>query len=191
MNYAQIKDIEQKNKERILRVCPTVNENSGIYSLTREEDGFKYAYVGQSKHILTRLVAHLKGYQHIDLSIKKHGLYSESNLTGWQVAFFNCPIEQLDEKEMEYISEYAKLGFQLRNKTSGSQGEGKFGIADNKPAKGYYDGLRQGYKNARKGVANWFNKWLAVTCLSNNKNAEKALDKFTNFINIEQENENE
>ena len=74
MNYRQIKAIEQKNKQRILAVCSNVTETSGIYILIREENGFKYAYVGQAKHLLTRLAQHLSGYQHIDLSIKKHGL---------------------------------------------------------------------------------------------------------------------
>lgn len=31
----------------------------------------------------------LVGYQHIDLSIKKHGLYSEENLYGWKIKFMN------------------------------------------------------------------------------------------------------
>lgn len=84
MNFRQIKAIEKANKERILKVCPSVPESSGIYILTREEAGFRYAYVGQAKHLLTRLAQHLSGYQHIDLSIKKHGLWSENNPSGWK-----------------------------------------------------------------------------------------------------------
>jgi hypothetical protein len=96
MNYAQIKAIEKKNKERILKVCD-VPDVSGVYILTRYEDGFKYAYVGQAKHLLTRLAQHLKGYQHIDLSLKKHGLWSAENPTGWAVQYVLIPENRLDE----------------------------------------------------------------------------------------------
>ena len=51
--YRQIK---QSKKERILKICSLMlNENSGIYILTREENGFKYAYIGQANILLTRL----------------------------------------------------------------------------------------------------------------------------------------
>ena len=185
MNYKQIKAIEQKNKQRILKLCSNVPETSGIYFLTREENGFKYAYIGQAKHLLTRLAQHLSGYQHIDLSIKKHGLYSEGNRTGWQLEWLPCSIEKLDEFEQHYIKEYAAEGYQLRNKTSGSQGKGKYGLDNQKASKGYYDGLKQGYKNAQKYVANLFEKHLQYSQKSNkpNKNQEKALDKFKEFLN--------
>jgi hypothetical protein len=187
MNYRQIKAIEQKNKAKILAVCSNVPETSGIYLLTREADGFKYAYVGQAKHLLTRLAQHLTGYQHIDLSIKKHGLYSEDNQRGWKIEWLPCSISKLDEFEKFYIKEYANMGYQLRNKTSGSQGEGKRGLDDQKSPKGYYDGLAQGYKNARKEVANLFDKHLNYSKKSEkpNKNQEKALEKFKNFLNWE------
>lgn len=91
--------------------------------------------------MLTRLAQHLDGYnQHIDLSLRKHGLQSEDNSEGWFVTVIKCTEEELDAVEQKYIKEYANKGYQLRNKTSGSQGVGKKGIADNKPAKDYYDG---------------------------------------------------
>lgn len=185
MNYRQIKAIEQKNKQRILAVCPNVPETSGIYFLTREENGFKYAYIGQAKHLLTRLAQHLNGYQHIDLSLKKHGLFSGENLYGWHIAIWCCPIDKLDDYEQHYIKKYANAGYQLRNKTGGSQGKGKFGIDDNKPVKGYYDGLKQGYKNAQKFVANLFDKHLIYSKKSDkpNKLQENALEKFKDFLN--------
>ena len=62
MNYRQIKAVEQKNKKRILAVNPEVDESSGIYFLTRtDENGIRYAYIGQAKHLLTRLSQHLSG----------------------------------------------------------------------------------------------------------------------------------
>lgn len=184
MNYKQIKAIEQKNKQRILKVCD-VPESSGIYILTREENGFKYAYIGQAKHLLTRLAQHLSGYQHIDLSMKKYGLKSNENPCGWEINYVYVPIDDLDRAEQHFIKVYADKGYQLRNKTSGSQGEGKRSLDNQKAPKGYYDGLQQGYKNAQKFVSNLFDKHLNYSKKSEkpNKNQEKALEKFADFLN--------
>lgn len=185
-SFLKAREIERKNKERMLAVNPKINEGSGIYFLTREdEDGIKYAYVGQAKHLLTRLAQHLAGYQHIDLSLKKHGLYSPENVFGWKVNFLNFPIDQLDAKEQEYVKQYANNGYQLRNKTGGGQGEGKRQIDEYRPAKGYRDGLAQGRKNASREVAEWFDKYLVVTVRSDKptRYAEHALEKFREFLN--------
>lgn len=184
-NYRQIKAIEIKNEKRILAVCPTVTNDSGIYMMTRYEGGFKYAYIGQAKHLLTRLAQHLSGYQHIDLSIKRHGLWSDENPTGWQIEFMNCAEEQLDSYEREMIQQYANCGYQMRNKTAGGQDSGKFGIADNRPAKGYHDGLQQGYENARKEIKHLFDLHLTAVIKANKpkKTQEKALQKFNDFLN--------
>lgn len=187
MNYQQFKAIEKKNIERLLKVNPHLTNASGIYILTREENGFKYAYVGQAKQILTRLASHLIGYQHIDLSLKKHKLYGKNNLTGWQIDFKEYPICLLDEKETEFIAEYAKNGYQLRNKTSGGQGQGKQGIADNKPSKGYYDGIAQGKKIVIGEISKLFEKYLDVVIKDNpNKIKERKLNEFLNMIKGEQ-----
>lgn len=191
-NVAQAKAIEKKNKERILAQNPSVNDSSGIYFLTREdEDGFKYGYIGQAKHILSRLAQHFVGYQHIDLSLKKHGLYSKENVFGWKVNFLNFPIEQLDAKEQHYIKQYALNGYQMRNKTGGSQGEGKKQIGEYRPAKGYRDGLLQGRRAASKEVAHLFEKHLTVSTKSDipNKNQEKALEKFMAFLEFYKQEE--
>lgn len=187
MNYKQIKAIEQKNKQRILAVNPKVPEASGIYIFNREEDGFKFCYVGQAKNLLQRLAQHLSGYQHIDLSLKKHGLYSADNPCGWRIWFELCNIEDLDEREQDWIRKCAFKGYQLRNKTTGSQGVGKRGLDDAKSPKGYYDGLAQGYKNAQKFVANLFDKHLIYSKKSEkpNKLQDKAIDKFKNFLDWE------
>lgn len=191
-NYKQIKTIEKKNKERLLKVHQNIPDTSGIYIFMRQEGGIKYAYVGQAKHLLTRMAQHLSGYQYIDLSIKKHGLYSEKNPCGWDFVYVCYPEEKLNDYEQEYIKLIASKGYQLRNKTSGSQGKGKTGIAENKPARGYHDGLHQGYKNARRDVAHLFEKHLNYSTKSDkpNKNQEKALQKFKDFITLE-ENKNE
>ena len=185
-NYKQVKAIEYKNRQRLLAVNPGLNNMSGIYFLTREdEDGFKYAYIGQAKDILQRLCAHLIGYQHIDLSLKKWGLYSQENPYGWKVNYKTFPISQLDEKEQYYIKMYALNGYQLRNKTSGSQGQGKKQIDEYRPQKGYRDGLEQGRKNSSKEVAHLFEKHLEYTTKNNppTKNQQKAVEKFEDFLN--------
>lgn len=187
MNMRQVKAIEAKNKQRILAVCPDVPERSGIYAFVRAESGFRYAYVGQAKHLLTRLAQHLNGYQHIDLSIKKHGLWSESNMTGWKIRFMELPEDQLDEAEQKFIKVYADKGYQLRNKTIGGQGVGKAGMDDNRSPKGYRDGLAQGYKNAQRYVARLFEKHLVYRQKSDkpNKNQEKAARKFAEFLEVD------
>ena len=183
MDYREIKALEKANKERILKVCPDVPERSGIYFLTRTDGEFKYAYVGQAKNLLSRLAQHLNGYQHIDLSIKKHGLYSYENPTGWNVRYIECAVDSLDAQEKAHIRVYADNGYQLRNKTSGGQGDGKKAIADVQ-TKGYLEGLHNGYKKAQKEMAHLFK--LHLECKTKKepptKLQIKALAKFEEFI---------
>lgn len=189
LNFAQIKAIERVNKGQILKVCPDCPETSGIYFLLREENGFKWAYIGQAKHILSRLAGHLKGYQHIDLSIKKHGLWSKENLTGWKI-FYKCyPESSLDGMEQLYIKKYANAGYQLHNKTAGGQGEGKQGLDNQKPSRGYYDGVETGYLRARKEIAHLFDLHLDYAPKKNppTKLQEKAMQKFKDFLEYESE----
>jgi hypothetical protein len=186
-NYRQIYAIEKKNKERLLKVNQYLDDESGIYFLTREdENGFKYAYVGQAIHILKRLCSHLNGYQHIDLSLKKHGLYDrKENPYGWKVDFVVYPIDKLDKMEQYYIKVYADKGYQLRNKTSGSQSQGKAQIDDYRPQKGYRDGLKQGEKNLAKELSNIIDKHLVVTLKpekANNKVSQKQFEKFKELL---------
>lgn len=187
MDYRKIYAIEKANKERILKVCPNCPDRSGIYFLTREENGFKFAYIGQAVKILSRLAGHLKGYQHIDLSLKKHGLYdAEKNPSGWKIAYLEYPENRLDEAERFYILKYANAGYQLRNKTSGGQDDKKQGIAENKQSKGYYDGLEQGKKKSRQFVADLFAKHLDFVPKKQppTKLQEKAMQKFKDFIEV-------
>lgn len=188
-NYRQIYAIKKKNEQIILSVCPDCPNTSGIYFLLREEEGFKYAYIGQAKHLLDRLASHLSGYQHIDLSIKKHGFWREENPTGYKVHCLQFPESQLDEKEQYFIKKYANAGWQMRNETTGSQGKGKKALGDAKTPKGYYDGIAQGEKNARKMVAHLFKLHLDYVPKKNppTKNQQKALQKFEDFLNYEGE----
>lgn len=188
-NFRQVKAIEQKNKKRLLEVNPGLDDESGIYFLTREdENGFRYAYVGQAVHILTRLSQHLVGYQHIDLSLKKHGLYSEDNPYGWKVNFRHYTTNLLDKMEQLWIKQYADKGYQLRNKTSGSQGEGKSQIADYRPQKGYRDGLKQGRINLARELSSIAEKHLKIEIRDdkkNNKISQKQFEKFKELLNAD------
>lgn len=185
-NFRKAKAIEYKNKIVLQKVNENLDEGSGIYFLTREdENGMKYAYIGQAKHLLTRLASHLTGYQHIDLSLKKHGLYSTNNHYGWKIGFLHFPEDMLDEKEQKYIKLYACEGYQLRNKTSGSQGSGKKQIDEYKPAKGYYDGLKQGKKTLARELTGIIEKHLEIRLKEskkNNKTSQKMLEKFKEML---------
>lgn len=193
-NVAKAKDIEKKNRERILEVNPHVDDGSGIYFLTRtDEDGFRYAYIGQAVNLLSRLAGHLKGYQHIDLSIKSHGLYSMDNIYGWKIGFMHYPAEELDKWEQYWIKKYADGGYQLRNKTSGSQGEGKKQIADYKPPKGYRDGIQQGRINLARELANIADKHLVISLKpekQNNSVSQKQYEKFMDLLKVGENNAN-
>ncbi len=188
-NIAKAKAIEQENKKRLLKLNPKLNDKSGIYFLLREdENGFKYAYIGQSVGVLTRLASHMSGHkQHIDKSLKAHKLYDkENNPYGWRVEFLNFPESQLDEKEQYYIKLYANKGYQLRNKTSGSQGEGKAQIDDYRPSKGYIDGLKQGRKNLARELSSIAEKHLTIELRAdkaNNKVSQKQYEKFMSLMN--------
>lgn len=178
-NMAKVKAIELKNKKRLLEVNKNLNENCGIYFLTRtDENEIKYAYIGQAKHILTRLAQHLAGYQHIDLSLKKHCFKSLENPYGWKIDFLVFPELKLDEMEDYYIKAYAQKGYQLRNKKLGGQCSGNDKIDEYRPAKGYRDGLKQGGKSLAKELSHIIDAHLVISLKKNNKVSQKALDKF-------------
>jgi hypothetical protein len=196
-NYRQIYAIEKKNKERLLKLNPKLNDKSGIYFFLRtDENGFKFAYIGQAINIIQRCSGHLNGYQqHIDLSIRKHGLYdSEKNPYGWKLEFLNFPKDQLDEKEKFYIKQYADNGYQLRNVSLGGQGENRSSgqINEQRASKGYRDGLKQGEKNLAKELSNIIDKHLVVTLKpekANNKVSQKQFEKFKELLKVGDNNE--
>lgn len=188
-NIARAKAIEQENKKRLLKLNPKLNDRSGIYFLLREdENGFKFAYVGQAKSVLQRLASHLVGYeQHIDLSLRKHKLYSEDNPYGWRVEFLNFPESQLDEKEKYYIKLYADNGYQLRNVSIGGQGGNRDSgsIGERKAPKGYLQGIQQGRKNLARELSNIAEKHLKIELRedkANNKVSQKQYEKFMDLL---------
>lgn len=187
-NIAKAKAIEKQNRERLLKVNSKLDDESGIYFLTRtDDDNISYFYIGQAVHILTRLAQHLVGYQHIDLSIKKRGLYSADNPYGWKVNFMHYPKSELDKWEQYWILEYTKRGYQCRyNKTGGGQGEGKEKINEFRPAKGYRDGIKQGKINLARELSSIAEKHLTIEIREdkkNNKVSQKQFEKFKELMN--------
>ena len=191
MNYKQVKAIETKNKRKFLAANPYLDERSGCYILIRkDENEINHAYIGQAKHLLTRLAQHRVGYQHIDLSLKKHGLIASDNPHGWKVGFVHCPESELDAMEQQLIKSYATSGYQLKNKTAGGQGEGKIQINEYRPSKGYRDGLEQGKKNLARELSHIIDKHLVITLKDgkqNNKVSIKALEKFWMLLREEED----
>lgn len=192
----QAKAIESENRKRLLKINPKLNDKSGIYFLLREdENGFKFAYVGQAKSVLQRLASHLVGYeQHIDLSLRKHKLYSEDNPYGWRVEFLNFPESQLDEKEKYYIKLYADNGYQLRNVSLGGQGENRASgsIGERKAPKGYLQGIQQGRKNLARELSNIAEKHLIIRLKpekEHNKVSQKQYEKFMDLLKAGEDNE--
>lgn len=186
-NYKQIYAIKKANEERIRKACPNVTDNPGIYLFWRvDSSGFRYCYIGQARTLCKRMAEHLSGYQHIDLSIKKHKLYDEEKTPyGYHVEVIEeCSIDDLDDREQYWIKWYADQGYQLRNATTGSQGSGKAALGEGKSTNGYRDGLAQGRKNTQKEIAKLFEKNLTYEINGKpNKNKQKAYDKFTDFLN--------
>ena len=190
-NIAKAKAIENQNKKRLLKVNPKLNERSGIYFLLRtDENGFRFAYIGQAVKILTRLASHMTGYeQHIDLSLRKHKLYDEQkNPHGWRVEFLNFPESELDEKEKYYIKLYADKGYQLRNVSLGGQGENRASgsIGERKAPKGYMQGIQQGKKVLARQLSSIAEKHLKIEIREdkkNNKVSQKQFEKFKELMN--------
>lgn len=186
----QAKAIESENRKRLLKINSKLNDKSGIYFLLREdENGFKFAYVGQAKSVLQRLASHLVGYeQHIDLSLRKHKLYDkEKNPYGWRVEFLNFPESQLDEKEKYYIKLYADNGYQLRNVSIGGQGGNRDSgsIGERKAPKGYLQGIQQGRKNLARELSNIAGKHLIIRLKpekEHNKVSQKQFEKFNQLL---------
>lgn len=173
-------------------IAPIIKRNSqttksGIYIYERtDERGIRYFYVGQAVNIFERQIGHWNGWQQrIDVSLKKRKFKNENNPYGWTFRILEyCDKDKLDERESFYIETNMQEGKQTYNRTFGSQGEGKVSMdMERKPAKGYYDGKKQGYEDCRKQVQTWFEKYLTVGIKDKpNKIKERALQKFLDFL---------
>ena len=191
-NFKKAKAIEKANKERLTKSFPSLNGGSGVYFMTRiDENGFKYAYIGQSNShngILSRCAQHLVGYkQHIDRSLQKYKLYDEKeNPFGWKMGCRNYPDKELDNMEQLWIKKYADAGYQLRNVSLGGQGEGRNMINETKPAKGYREGVAYGKKQLAKELSHIIDLHLNISLKKpDNKVSQKALEKFYGLLDID------
>lgn len=183
MNYRQRYAMLNKYKQKWLELNPKLINNSGIYILTREENGFKYCYIGQAVRLLERLSSHMLGYQHIDISLKKRGFYSKDNPQGWQVDFIEVPAKDLDYQEQCFIKHYAMQGYQLRyNKTGGGQYDKK-GF-EQEQTNGYYKGLKQGKIATLRQIKVYFDKYLDFVIKEpQNKIKARKLQEFMEMLN--------
>ena len=127
-DYKQILAIQRANEERIKKISPIINHESGIYLFYRNnEEGEFCVYIGQAKDLLQRTAQHLTGYKkknptHIDRSLFVHKLYSENNKNGWKVSVLKfAPQNELDQLEKDYIKEYQSLNCKVYNITGGGQ----------------------------------------------------------------------
>lgn len=185
-NYKQIYAMKKSREDRIKNMCPDIPYTPGIYAFHRtDENGIKRAYVGQAVSLRERCASHLAEYDHIALSLKKHGFYSKENPYGWKLAYKTCSKDELDEREIATIKAFADDGFQMYNVTAGGQGKGKKQLGEYKQPKTYRQGIEQGKKNSSKEIAHLFDKHLSVSTKNNppTKNQEKALEKFEDFLN--------
>lgn len=187
-SYKQVLEIRKKNEERIKNLCKNIKNESGIYIFFKtDENGFKKCYCGQARHLIERLAQHLNEYDYIGLSLKKWGLKNE-NKNGWDINYYYCDLKKLDEEERKAIKNWYNRGYIPMNKTIGGQNAGKVGLNANKPAKGYRDGLKKGYTNARVDVSKLFEKNLTFSINGKSTiNKEKAFEKFKDFIDLEKE----
>ena len=183
MNY---KDNKIENEMKIINTFGYIPNVSGIYIFTRYENDFKFAYVGQAKHLLSRIAEHIDktAHQHIDLSLKNHGFYNEkTNTEGWKLGYLLCDEDKLDNQEQYYIKLYANKGFQMRNKKAGGQGKGGFNINEAREPKGYRDGIKQGEKVALRLISNFFDKYLNYSIKEPiNKVKERKLNEFAKIL---------
>lgn len=178
--------MKAERESRIKKVCPDIPYSSGIYVFYRDDDtGLRMAYCGQAISLCERCAAHLSEYDHIGLSLKKRGFYSVDNPYGWKLTFRECKKEDLDKNERLTILQFANNGFQLYNKTSGGQGEGKEKINEFRPQKGYRDGIKQGKKSLARELSHIIDKHLTVAIKpekAGNKVSQKAFEKFNGLL---------
>ena len=183
-SFKKIFAIKSANIKRLKTINNDIDNKSGIYILKRlDAQDFKYAYIGQAKHLDDRLASHLTGYSHIDLSIKKHGFKNENNPYGYEIEIVHCDVDELDDLERFHIKQYANQGYQLRNNTIGGQDNKKKQLGDS-IKKGYQQGIEQGKKKAYKAIKVYFDKYIEP-CIKGtpNKIKQRKLIEFLQMLN--------
>ena len=186
-DYRKVYAMKAEREKRIKKICPKITNSSGIYVFHRtDEAGIRRGYCGQALHLLERCASHLAEYDHIALSLKKHGFKSEDNPYGWELWFATCRQYELDEKEVEWIKKCADSGMQMYNVTAGSQGKGKQVTGQYKQPKTYTQGVQQGRKNLARELSNIAEKHLKIELRDDkkhNKVSQKQYEKFMSLMN--------
>ena len=182
-NYKQLFAIQSKLEKQLKLACPEIDNKSGIYFLTRQDDDGSYFYIGKGVNLIRRMCSHLQGYQQrIDISLKKRGFYSKENILGWELNVLHFRPEELNEKEQFFIKKYLDAGWISYNVESGGT-TGKEIIGERKPAKTYTDGIKQGQKKTREEVKTYFSKYLDFAIKPPaNKIKERKAEEFKNWL---------
>lgn len=185
-NYKQIYAIKAEREGRIKKICPNIPYSSGIYVFYRTDEAqIRRAYCGQAINLCERCASHLGEYDHIALSLKKHGFYSGENPHGWKLAFKTCPKSELDEREVATIKSFADDGFQMYNVTAGSQSIGKLVTGQYKQSKTYSQGVQQGRENLAKELSHIAERHLTIEIRADkrgNKISERQYEKFMELM---------
>ena len=187
-NYKKIYAMKAEREKAIKKICPNIPYSSGIYVFFRtDEANIRRAYCGQAVNLCERCASHLAEYDHIALSLKKHGFYSKENPYGWKLAFRTYPKSELDEREVATIKSFADDGYQMYNVTAGSQSVGKLVTGQYKPPKTYREGIQSGKKALAKELSHIIDKHLVVSVRAdkqNNKVSQRAFEKFNELLNV-------
>lgn len=194
-NYRKIYAMKAEREKRIKSICPGIPYSSGIYAFYRtDEAGIHRAYVGQAVSLCERCASHLAEYDHIALSLKKHGFYSEDNPYGWKLAFKTCPKSDLDEREVATIKSFADDGFQMYNVTAGGQSTGKLVTGQYKPPKTYRQGIQAGKLSLARELSHVAEKYLKIELRDEYKGKkvpERQFEKFKELMNEDSYKESE
>lgn len=188
INYKKVFAMKAEREKRIRSICPSIPCTSGIYAFYRvDEAGIRRSYVGQAVNLLERCSSHLAEYDHIALSLKKHGFYSEKNPYGWKLTYKTCLKSELDDLEVFTIKKWADAGFQMYNVTAGGQGLGKVVSGQYKQPKTYTQGIQQGKKVLARELSSIAEKHLKIEIRDDkkhNKVSQKQYEKFLNLLKV-------
>ena len=183
IDYQKVFADKARAQIAILKACPKAVHKSGIYFYLREDLDGKYGYIGKAVDLIERLCSHAVGFQqHIDISLKKRGLYSETNPSGWKLNVLYYPKSELDKWERHWIEQYRKAGYQLYNVESGGT-DGKTIIGERKPPKSYREGVEYGKKSIAKELRHIIDTHhFEIKPEKDNKITQKALNKFWELL---------
>lgn len=188
-NYKQIYVMKAEREKRIKTICPNIPYSSGIYVFYRiDEAQIRRAYCGQAVNLCERCASHLGEYDHIALSLKKHGFCSENNPYGWKLAFKTCSKSELDEREVATIKSFADDGYQMYNITAGGQSIGKQVTGQYKTPKTYREGIEAGKRSLAKELSSIAEKHLKIEIRDdrkNNKISQRQFEKFKDLLSEE------